>query len=680
MRVYVTLVLASLFACSSPQAPPTAPPVTDRRCPICPVIPKDAGVPIDSAPTPPPIDAPPPPRPIDAGTPPPPPPVDAGVPPPPPPPPPIPGAHPRIMLGTQAPRLKAALAAGTAPAARWRASVNTWLAGGDVYNFAAWNGALFGALTGDAKYCTKAVAVVDKQVSDAESKIAANSVPEVAGDSYLQIGEMIGDLSLVYDWCFPQTSSGQRARWITYGNQAVWNVWNYQTARWGTKVFPWTGWSVDNPSNNYYYSFLRATMLLGLATKGENGSADGWITKFRDDKILGQLVPQFDRDLVGGASREGTGYGVALRGLWDLYAMWQWSTGENLADRTSHTRASMSTFIQQIMPTLDYVALTGDLSRDSTGALFDYHRDYLQKLMALYPSDAVSARAAALLAASSVTQVRNNFMQGFDFLYAPTMSPVALDLPLVRYASGIGQIYARTSWAKTATWLNLTAGPYTESHAHQDQGSLMLYKGTWLAYDAVYASHSGLPQDVDFHSLVRISNGGGTVKQRWESVSKVMALHVGPGYVFASADLSAAYPGNTVKRQVLWLQPDVIVVQDHVVTSSSSSQTWQLVVPTAPVVAGATATVTTGGHTLAVTRVFPTSGNWTVFDFRSNSDFSGAWRLDGVQPGGDRTYVTIMSIDGASSPATSTVVFSDVGVTFTLNGKAVVLGSGIDAL
>ena len=83
---------------------------------------------------------------------------------------------------------------------------------------------------------------------NAETRIASGAAPEVAGDSYLQVGEMIGDLALVYDWCLPQVSPSQRSRWIAYANQAVWNVWNYTQAKWGSKTFPWSGWSVNNPS------------------------------------------------------------------------------------------------------------------------------------------------------------------------------------------------------------------------------------------------------------------------------------------------------------------------------------------------------------------------------------------------------------------------------------------------
>ncbi|MEJ7603824.1 MAG: hypothetical protein WKG01_38415, partial [Kofleriaceae bacterium] len=229
-----------------------------------------------------------------------------------------PTEHPRIYLTPNRARLEASLAANTPAATRFQAKVDQWVGGSDLWGFQAWNGALLGQLTGQAKYCTKSIAVVEAQVAAAESKIAAQEAPEVAGDSYLQIGEEVGDLALVYDWCFEQVTPAQRTRWLAYANQAIWNVWHPTEAKWGGRTMPWSGWSVNNPSNNYYYSFLRATMLVGLAAKGEDAQADEWIVKFHDDKIMSQLVPTFESDLVGGGSREGTGYGVAMRRLFEL--------------------------------------------------------------------------------------------------------------------------------------------------------------------------------------------------------------------------------------------------------------------------------------------------------------------------------------------------------------------------
>jgi hypothetical protein len=556
--------------------------------------------------------------------------------------------------------------------------VNQWLNGSNIWGFAAWNGALMTQLTGTTSYCTKSVSVVEAQVAAAEAKIAAGQQPMVASDSYLEIGEMIGDLALVYDWCSPQVTPAQRTRWIAYANQAVWNVWNPTQARWGSTSRPWSGWSVNNPSNNYYYSFLRATMLLGLATKGENTQADTWITKFRDEKILGQLVPTFEADLLGGGSREGTGYGVAMRRLYELYQIWKATTGENLALRTGHTRASLLASIHQTMPTLDRVAPTGDHARDASAAFFDYHRDYFQQLMAIFPSDPLAQRAKSLLASSSVGTMTSSFMAAYDFLNDQTaMTALPLSgLNTAYHAKGIGELYLRSGWDTGATWVNLIAGPYTESHAHQDQGSLMIYKGGWLAYDANIHSKSGLYQATTAHSLVRIDRGGAPVRQIATTTSKLVALKKRTGFVYASADLTPAYNGNSaigkVHRDLVYLEPNIVVVFDRVQSASDTTQTWQLAAPVAPVLSGPTATISNAGHSLRVTRIAPSSATMSVFDYRTDSTMNGGYRFDETQPGGDRRYLHVLAVDGAVSSASAN---GETGVTLNLAGGGTVIVS-----
>jgi len=589
-----------------------------------------------------------------------------------------PTVHPRIYLGTNKDRLQAAMNASTATAVRFKTKVDQWVGGANVYGFSAWNGALMSQLTGNAAYCTKSIAVVEAQVVAAEALFTTGGRPEVALNSYLHIGEMIGDLALVYDWCFDQVTPTQRTRWINYANQAVSNVWNPTGATWGGTAQPWNGWSVNNPSNNYYYSFLRATMLVGLATKGENPAADGFLSTFRDEKIMGQLVPTFSAELQGGGSREGTGYGVAMRNLFEIYDLWKATTGEKLATKTMHARESMSSFIHQTMPTLDKIAPTGDHARDHTAPFFDYQRHYLQLLIAIFPSDPLARRAKKLIADSNTPAMSQGFMYAYDFIYDnASVSLFALDgMGTTHYAPGIGQIYSRSGWDRHATWVNLTAGPYTESHAHQDQGSLMIYKDGWLAYDANVDSRSGLAQATTAHGLVRVSSGGQPVRQINSTQSKVEALATGSGWTYAATDLTAAYKGNAaiqkVQREMVYLQPDVVIVFDRVASSVGTTQTWQLATPTQPAISGNTATVSNAGHQLRVTRLAPSAGTMSTYDFRNESDFTGGWRLDETQTGGDQRYLHVMAIDGS---VTSTVAAGDAanpGATVTLgDGRTV---------
>ena len=607
--------------------------------------------------------------------------------------------HPRIFITANRDRLVADLASQQPGAMRFKAIADRYVAGEDVYGFQAWNVALLGQLTGDPAYCEAAVATIDREVKDAATAIDAGDAPVVAGDSYLGVGDRIGDLALTYDWCFDQVGD-RRGAWLEYANQAVYNVWHHQDATWGKTKFEWSGWATEDPSDNYYYSFLRATMLLGLAGHDELAGVGDWLGEFHDDHVMKEVVPAFDVQLVGGGSREGTGYGVSMRGLFELYSLWQDSTGESIADKTAHTRASMLAFIHGTLPTLDRVAPTGDHSRDSTASLFDYHRDYLQELISLFPDDPVAPRAQALIDASSVPEMSSQFMYVYDFVHPPVASAPLDGLATVYHASGTGQLYARSGWDNHATWVNLIAGEYTQSHAHQDQGALMIYKDGWLAYDPNVESVSGLRQETEAHNLVRIVSGGATVKQLTGTKSKLVALHRGTGYVHAAADLTPAYGGSSavqkVEREIVYLEPDVVVVYDRVTTKSGTQQVWQLAAPKSPTLNGTRATITTSAHALNVQRLAPTAATATVRSYTSDSDFKGGFRLDETIAGGDQRYLHVLWIDNAVGTVTGetdgvTVTINGVstrvkfsrdaiGGSLTIGGTTTTLGSGVDVL
>ena len=87
---------------------------------------------------------------------------------------------------------------------------------------------------------------------------------------------------------------------------------------------------------------------------------------------------------------------------------------------------------------------------------------------------------------------------------------------------------------------------------------------------------------------------------RWSTRSRrSSALHAGDGWLYAAADVTPAYKDNAavskVQREVVFLKPNVVVVYDRVATGAGTTQTWQLATPTAPSIAGTTATISGGG-------------------------------------------------------------------------------------
>ena len=547
--------------------------------------------------------------------------------------------------------------------------------GADYWGFQPWNVALMGKVTGNTSYCTWAVSKTDAAVAAEEALIANGQAPTVAGDSYLDVGGTIGNMAIVYDWCRAQTTAAQRARWMNFGNQAVWNVWNYTQATWGGRSFPWTGWSVDNPSNNYYYSFLRATMLLSLATYGENSQAPTWLNKFRTDKIANQLVPTFTRDLTGGGSREGTGYGVAMKGLFDLYYWWEKSTGERIADLTPHTLASMDKMVHDIVPTLDRVAPTGDHARDSTATLFDYHREYLEILARLYPNDTMAGVSKTLLAASSVPSMTQAFETWIDYVYdaSDIVAQPLSRLSTAHWGSGTGQFTARSAWSNTANYTNFICGAYTESHAHHDQGSFVLFKGNWLAFDENIFSHSGLSQAELPHNLVRIEQNGTVVPMTYNTSCSMGALADNASYAYALADITPNYAGKSVvskvQREFLMIKPGVVVLLDRVATSGSNvKRIWTLNLPATPSVTGDRLTVTNGANRLDLIRLAPTGLTSQVLSWPSlDSDMSGGTRVDVADSASNTSvFLNVLGTDGVVTTAVRSDATGQAGALITL--------------
>jgi hypothetical protein len=509
-------------------------------------------------------------------------------------------------------------------------------------------------------------------VAAEEALIAKGEAAAVAGDDYLDVGDVIGDLALTYDWCRDLLTPEQAQRWRAYADQAVWNVWHPDEAAWGGKSFPWSGWSIDNPVNNYYFSFLRATMLLGLATEGEDAQAADWITMFRTTKIGDELVPVYTTDLVGGGSREGTGYGTAMRDLFRLYDMWYQATGERIDTLTGHARASLPYLLHSIVPTRDRFAPIGDQARDSTASLFDYHRDYLQVLMTLYPTDPVAEIARGFLPLSSVPEMSQPFMRYSDFLYDGTGLPTRplADLYPLYHAAGTGTVFVRSGWGTGDTWAAFTAGPFTESHAHHDQGQLLVYRNEWLAYDSNVDSHSGIRQEEECHNLVRIEYGGKTVEMRTGAPdADLQSLADNASYSYMAADITPIYDGQapieSVQRGVVFLKPDIFVVVDRVRTSDPlATRVFQLNTPIQPVAGAGVVTMAGAKGRLDLYPILPDFGGPQILAWPDlDPDFNGGFRIDIAQA--DVTtavYLNVLGLDGAVASAVSSPDGARIGV------------------
>ncbi|HEX5371914.1 MAG TPA: PKD domain-containing protein [Aquabacterium sp.] len=593
-------------------------------------------------------------------------------------------SHPKVFLNHAQTLncLRSMASAEHASFTRFKAFVDREIADGvdtdSMYGYEDWFAALLYRVTGETKYRDFAIARADKFVASEEALIASGQRATVAHDSYLYVGPIVGNLALVYDWCHDTLTPAQRTRWTAYMNQSVHNVWHPETASWGGKVFPWSGWSIDNPSNNYYYSFLRATMLTGLATHGENSRAQEWLDVFRNDKIGQELVPTFTQDLAGGGSREGTGYGTAMKNLFQIYDWWERSTGERIATLTPHAQASQAWMMHNILPTLDHLAAVGDQARESTASLFDYHREYLLSLISLFPQDRMSSAAKSLLDQSTVPQMQYGFELFADYLYhPPALAAGSLsDLSTSYWSPGTGEVMMRSSWTdRNATYAHFSCGPYTESHAHRDQGSFQIYRGEWLAPTNNIYTHSGIQQGEALNNLVRITQGGNTLAQGWGQRCDLAALADTPLYTYVAARVTPMYTGQAavtqVEREYLFIKPDTFVVLDRAGSASGTQRVWTLNLPGAPSVQGDQLSYTGAlGNRLDVHRVAPRGLSYQVTD--PMTEFDESWSQSAKQvnvadgSGAQTIFLHVLGTNGSVKLTSSADVSGQTGVRIDL--------------
>lgn len=517
---------------------------------------------------------------------------------------------------------------------RFKSWVDTAAAGRPGYEFSASDAALMFSLTGKEKYCELAVQMVQAQVEEANERIAAGQRPPVAGDSYLEAGPMISALAQTLETCKADISDAQRSQWSAYAAQTITNIWNPNSAQWGGKPFTWSGWSIDNPGNNYYYSFVEATMSWALVSNNER-----WLTLLREDK-LPALQTYFSK-LPGGGSLEGTGYGAAHMRLFAIYRLWKDSTGEDLANANPHARDSIPFWVHATMPTLDRFAPIGDQSRVSVPELYDYHRRLVLEARILSNDEATRDMASWWLNNISVEEMSHGFNARHDLLPAGDADNPPTETVYV--AEGTGHVFARTGWDTKAMWLGFNAGPYVESHAHQDQGAFTLFAGDWLAVSENIWSHSGIQQGTEVQNVVRFERDGSIIRQREPSTStmEVSGIDQATGKVTIKADLGKAYGSgagvNSWQREVRFGDRK-LVVSDQYSTSAGVKAVFQINVPNKPRINGREAQA----GDLHVRVLTPEDAvldvlEWSTLD---PQEFRSGWRID-VRGSGDAFVVEL---------------------------------------
>lgn len=596
--------------------------------------------------------------------------------------------------------LRAKLDSSDVAATRFKDMVDSQLGGRDIYGFEEWYAALMYQVTEEVEYCNYAVSHTEDYVQSEEALITSpGERPRIARDSYLHVGAHLSNVALVRDWCSGFLTDEMVTRWRVFADQSVYNVWNHRLANWDGESFEWSGWSVDNPYNNYYYSFLQATMMTALAFENDGLNLGDWRTMFRTTKIEEQLLPVFNTELIGGGSREGTGYGTSLRTLYILFDWWNQSTGENLSSMTNHIRDNSYYMLHALMPTRDFLVPFGDHARDSTAALFDYHRTLMLESAFMHPFEPVSGVVKHQLALSTVPRQRYQFTYVYDFIYS--LADIEEREPSILadtyYASGAGHVFSRTDWSESAVHFSTNIGPYTESHDHRDKGGFLLYKTDWLAYDQNINSRTGIVEHEWAHNIVRIQDPSSSVdySTSWNAPQPdIFGIQNHDDWLWMSVDTKPLFdhpnvtqPLSENRREMVFIKEGVLVVFDRIVDLAGfdTRKIWQLNSPYQPTLADGNYQVNSGASTLRVLSVLPNSPQTNIVDYSQEegmqakyTDSSGittsGYRLEYSSLDETEQFLKILDVDNQVSNYTlvDNVDYYQLEINLTSNERYVI--------
>lgn len=541
---------------------------------------------------------------------------------------------------------------------RFVSFVDRAVAGSPDYGFSAVDAMLLYSVTNDPDYADLAEELVEEQVRAAESLSALGQRPEVAYDSYLYVGELISELALVYDWAYDRLIPLQRTRWAAYADQAIYNVWHPDSARWGGTLMTWSGWSIDNPGNNYHYSFLRATMYWAVASQNQ-----ALLTFLRNEKI--PPLTAYFKDLTGGGSLEGTGYGTSHKGLFELYRFWESVTGNNLADSSAHCLRSIDYWRHATIPTLDYFAPIGDQARVSDAPLYDYQRALVVRALLLNPGTETSHRGKWWLNHISIQRMSSSFNLKDNIFLLPDPEEVPTDLNY--FAPVLGDLFARTSWDTNAVWTHFKAGLFTESHAHEDQGSFSIYHNGWQAVTENIHSHSGIVQDGEAHNVIRFMKNTTTVVRQSRNDTEPCSLsYQDDGRILtARADLANVYFRESaihgwVRKLTFDRSVNTILINDSFsVEPSTISAVWQLNTPTQPVIQGDSILAGDLVITPLDASVQTTLLEWRTVDA---AEYYSGWRINLTRTNGEQKFNVRIRVNAPTTWLPAVEMFSPLAL------------------
>ena len=418
-------------------------------------------------------------------------------------------------------------------------------------------------------------------------------------------------MALGYDWAYPLLSAAEKKRVYLELNRWI-------------DAFDKEGFGREHAQGNYFAGYYAAKGLAALATDGDNPSADlqwkDWLSR-----LHGKMVqPFYAQYMAGGGWPEGWNYGP-LASINMVLPVLGAHTAKGL-DLVSDAKAPFRFPVEQAANLLHY-SWPNRATLDDRGALYGNANPSRTQ-----PSVFTFFAGALELLNDPLAPSFHRFTQEVIdlhkledvppwqlFVFWNPKAPEAdyRSQPLSFYARGMQTVEARSSWDRDAVWATFTSGTHVNypgsGEMSFDQGSLAIVRGGRpLLCNTGGAMNRHSPGTTDGESAneplyndlfgnndadrelgnrtiynifyAKTAHYGQISAEAPEVHTHVGLFEDGGAYVAMRGDkLEEMYraidgdkrPVKSWSRQIVYLRPELFVVDDRTETNPSATDQWQ---------------------------------------------------------------------------------------------------------
>lgn len=531
---------------------------------------------------------------------------------------------------------------------------------------------------------------IDAQNTLTSAYSGSGALPQWCSDNFYNTRNMYVDLAFVYACCKDKMSSTLKQKVVDFLDRGLLQANSSTPLCNGHSINPSYAWKEagggPQPYDNYMYGHMKAFSSAYYCLGSDSANQATYYDVFRNQMWETWVKPALNS--LDGAGKEGTGYGAAEFELYWCLEMWYQATGEDLFAAIPNFWANkLSSWAHFVTPDLAYLMNYGDHARVSISGMYDYNRMLCLPIMTHFPTATETKAMKALLSGAtapedggpSLATTNHALNCGWDVLYPDsgiTAGSVS-DFGNYRRDNAAGYVDFRTGWTSADTAVFMSFGRKDQDHDHADKGAFTIYNKSWIAYDQNINSQSGEIFDSDVVNYVAILNGSTLVGQSTGSGTKPTVLFAEDGsigYFYHSVDFSAIWssPVTGYKREVVFFPKStggVLVIYDHIVSSSARNKRWQMNTPYVPSLSTTafsndTATIAANGSVTAKVQLiesgstgFTVSSSWVAGADITQNYTGGALtsgrRLDCQRSTNTADFLTVIDIGGKLTSAVS---------------------------